>query len=280
VVQSLTVQVAVVGHVEWVEFISVRSMPVVGEIVHAHSWHEEPGGGGAGAAVQLAKLAGGALFLTALGDDERGRLARARLEDLGVEVHAVVRPEPTRRAVTHIDATGERTITVLGDRLAPLGEDDLPWRRLASMDAVYFTAGDDAALRHARCAGVLVATARALPLLRSAGLELDALVGSAGDESEAFGASDVAPAPRACVWTNGANGGTYWTKSERGSYRAASAARIVDRYGAGDSFAAGLTYGLGVGMGLGRALDLAARCGAAVVAGRGPYEGQLRLTDL
>ncbi|MDP8943805.1 MAG: PfkB family carbohydrate kinase, partial [Actinomycetota bacterium] len=51
---------------------------------------------------------------------------------------------------------------------------------------------------------------------------------------------------------------------------------VEDVYGAGDSFAAGLTCGLGAGMALEEALDLAARCGAACLTGRGAYAGQLR----
>jgi ribokinase len=53
----------------------------------------------------------------------------------------------------------------------------------------------------------------------------------------------------------------------------------VDTYGAGDSFAGGLTYGLAAGLSTEEALALAARCGAACVTGRGPYEGQLTADD-
>ena len=81
-------RVAVVGHVEWVEFVRVEHVPAPGEIVHALESWEEPGGGGAVAAVQLARLAGGCLFLTALGDDALGRRAESELEALGVRVEA------------------------------------------------------------------------------------------------------------------------------------------------------------------------------------------------
>jgi len=50
---------------------------------------------------------------------------------------------------------------------------------------------------------------------------------------------------------------------------------IVDRYGAGDSFAGGLTYALGAGYPAERAVALAARCGVAALTGRGPFDGQL-----
>ena len=46
---------------------------------------------------------------------------------------------------------GERTITTLGARLEPLGEDAAAaWEALGGIDGVYFTAGDGDALRAAR----------------------------------------------------------------------------------------------------------------------------------
>jgi ribokinase len=274
-------RVAVVGHVEWVQFVRVDHVPRTGEILHATEWWEEPGGGGAGAAGQLAKLAGSASFFTALGDDDLAARARQDLEKLGVTVHAALRREPTRRALTHVDASGERTITVVGERLGPRGDDPLPWHELDDMDAVYFTAGDEAALRRARTARVLVATARVLPLLTRAGVRLDALVGSAEDDSERFSLSDVRPTPGLGVWTRGEEGGTFEVAGESGTFPAAAlSGPIVDRYGAGDSFAAGLTWALGAGMDAPDALAVAARCGAAALTGRGPHSGQLRYEDL
>ena len=44
--ESLLMRVAVVGHVEWIEFARVERMPAAGEIVHASDAWEEPGGGG------------------------------------------------------------------------------------------------------------------------------------------------------------------------------------------------------------------------------------------
>ena len=55
-----------------------------------------------------------------------------------------------------------------------------------------------------------------------------------------------------------------------GPYTAADPpGEVVDTYGAGDSFAAGLTYALGSGLEPNEALAFAARCGAAALAGRG-----------
>ena len=102
------------GHVEWVEFARVPRMPAAGEIVHADRVWGEPAGGGAVVARQLALLAGRCEFFTALGRDELGRDAARRLAELGVDVH-VRWGGATRRAWTHVDAAGERTISVLGD---------------------------------------------------------------------------------------------------------------------------------------------------------------------
>jgi len=112
-------RVAVVGHVEWVEFVRVERVPRPGEIVQALETWEEAGGAGAVAAVQLAKLAGSATLFTSFGSDELGRRARAQLADQGVTVRAMANPSPQRRAFCYVDETGERTITVLGEKLRP-----------------------------------------------------------------------------------------------------------------------------------------------------------------
>jgi ribokinase len=269
---------AVVGHVEWIEFGRVDEMPASGEIVHVTDSWEVPGGGGAVSAVQLCKLAGAATLYTALGDDELGHRCRRELEELGLRVRATFRSEPQRRAFVHVDSAGERTITVIGDRLGPVADDPLPWHELEETDTVYLTAGDAGAVREARRARTLVSTARGLETLGEAGVELDALVASGRDRGERYSAGDLDPPPRRVLRTAGAAGGEYEDEGgERGSWKTAPLPGPVrDFYGCGDNFAAGLTYGLGAGMPLAEAVDLGARCGAACATGRGPYEGQLR----
>jgi ribokinase len=268
---------AVVGHVEWIEFGRVDHMPAPGEIVHVSDSWQEPGGGGAVAAVQLAKLAEQATLYVALGDDEIGHRAKRELEALGLRVEAVFRPEPQRRAYVHVDRAGERTITVIGDRLGPRADDPLPWQRLDEVDALYFTAGDAGAVTEARRARTLVASARGLETLAEARVELDVLVASGKDTGERYEHGDLEPAPRFVVRTAGARGGEYETREgERGRWEATPLpGEVSDLYGCGDSFAAGLTYGLGAGMPIAAALELGARCGAACATGRGPYAGQL-----
>lgn len=273
-------RVAVVGHVEWVQFARVEQVPSPGEIVHARDHWEEPAGGGAVAAVQLARLAGAAELFTAFGDDELGRRAREELTGLGLRVHAVDRPEPQRRAFTFVDDDGERTITVLGRRLVPQEDDPLPWERLDGVDAVYVTGGDSGAVRAARRARVVVATPRTgKQTLVEAGVALDALVASADDPGEHLPPDALDPPPGLMVWTSGSEGGTYsGADGLEGSWEAATPpGPVEDVYGAGDAFAAGFTFGLGEGRPVEAAIELASRCGAACLTGRGPYTAQLRL---
>jgi ribokinase len=272
-------RVAVVGHVEWVRFARVSHIPRAGEVAHARDPFEEPAGGGAVAAVQLARLAGTSTLCTALGEDEHGRRSAARLRELGVHVSAAPRAAPTRSAVTLVDDSGERTITTFGARLEPVGGDsEVPWRALAAMDAVYFTAGDVDALRAARAARVLIASPRALHALGH-GVRLDALVLSGEDAIEREEAVRAQADAELVVLTDGARGGSYRERSGgSGTWDAVPLpAAPVDSYGCGDSFAAGLTYGLGAGMTVPDALALAARCGAVCLTGRGPYERRLSL---
>jgi len=268
------VNLAVVGHVEWVEFVRVAKVPLAGEIVHAVETWEEAAGGGAIAAAQLAKLNGSAHLFTSLGDDELGRRSRSELEERGVTLHVAAAAVPQRRAFTYVDDRGERTITVLGPKLLPSGDDgSLPWEELARCEAVYFVSGDVAALRAARRSRVLVATARELATLKRAEEQIDVLVGSGEDPGERFEPGELEPPPRTVVTTSGGLGG--WVRPG-GPFRAAPLpAPIEDAYGCGDCFAAGLTYALAGGRSMEDAVQAGARCGAAVLTGRGAYTAQL-----
>ena len=262
-------RVAVVGHVEWIEFVPVEQVPRPGEIVHASEPWEQAGGGGAVAAVQFAALGNETILFTTLGADALGRRAAAELEGRGVRVHASSVEAPTRRALTFVDLAGERTITTLGARLEPHGHDgSLPWEEIAGCDAAYYCAGDVDALLHARRARILVATAREAATLRRAAIELDAVVGSGEDEAERQ-EGDLDPPPMLVVSTSGALGG--WARPGGPFAAAPPPGTVVDSYGAGDCFAAGLAHALASGLDLGNALSFAARCGAGALAGRGVY---------
>jgi ribokinase len=268
---------AVVGHVEWTEFVHVAQVPAPGEIVEARESWQEPAGGGAVAAVQIAKLGGECLFVTALGDDDLGHRAARELAAMGLEVAVAWRAAPQRRAFVHLDDGGQRTITTIGERHRPTAGDALPWAEFERVDAAYVTAADPEALRRVRAARRVVATVRAGPALAEAGVVLDVLVLSANDPGERYLPGELDPPPRAVVRTAGEAGGTRETAD--GAVREWEAppppGPRVDVHGAGDSFAGGLTYGLGAGRPLDGAVELGARCGAAATTGRGPYGNQL-----
>ena len=255
-------RVAVVGHVEWVDFVPLQRFPQPGEVVHANGAFARAAGGGGVVAVVLAELDAEVDFFCALGRDGTGRAAAAQLAERGVQVHAAWRDEPTRRALTLLEAGGERTIVTIGERLEPLGSDGLAWERLGEADGVYFTAGDSAALQRAREANVVVASPRGRGALEREGPAIDALVFSARDRDEGEWARRTAHRARILVATDGANGGQWWGE-RKGSWLATEPpGELSDAYGCGDSFAAGFTLGLASGASVAEAAALGASCGA------------------
>ncbi len=257
---SPRVQVAVVGHVEFVDFVSVPHLPAAGELIGAESAFARAAGGGGVASAVLAELGAEVDFFCALGQDDLGARAQAELTDRGVRVHAAWRAQPTRRAVTLLEHGGERTIVTIGERLEPRGDDELEWERLAGADGAFVTAGDVAALAHARAARVLVASPRARATRD--GPPLDALVYSAHDRDEAAWAAEVGDRARLMVATDNGRGGR-WTGQSEGTWAAAQPpGPIVDSFGCGDSFVAALTFGLASGMAIAEATELGAQWGA------------------
>lgn len=254
---------AVVGHVEWTEFALVDHVPAPGNIAHAFDDWAEPAGGGAVVATQIRKLAGTCDFFTALGDDELGHKCAERLGEMGLSL-TVEWFGRTRRAITLIDEHRERTITTFGPKLRPNGEYDF-----AEYDFVFFVAGEPEVLRAARAARFLAATTREVPTLKEGGVQIDLLIGSGRDPGEHYDGGIDATIVVATEGTDGGvvNGRRYDALTTPG--------QVVDTYGAGDSFAAALGFALARGDGLDAALALAARAGAGVVTGKGPYTSQI-----
>src|SRR2546423_236640 len=69
--EEMSVQVAVVGHVEWVDFILVPRMPDRGQVAHAEGAFTRAAGGGGVVAGVLAELGAEGDFFCALGRDAR-----------------------------------------------------------------------------------------------------------------------------------------------------------------------------------------------------------------
>lgn len=253
-------RVAVVGHVEWVDFVRAPEYPRRGGLEQGEREFERAGGGAVVAAAVLAELGAEVDFLCAPGDDERGRAAMEQLRERGVAVHPVWRPQPTRYVFTLLDGGGERTIVTVGARLAPSGKDDLDWELLRSVDGVYVTAGDAGAIRAARAAPVMTVTPRAGD--PAPDVTADATILSASDEHERRMAEPWERQTRLMVATEGAQGGRWWGESLGRWPATPPPGEPRDSYGCGDSFAAGFTFGLARGMGPAQAAEVGAQCGA------------------
>ncbi|OGL34337.1 hypothetical protein A3F64_00495 [Candidatus Saccharibacteria bacterium RIFCSPHIGHO2_12_FULL_42_8] len=264
-------KVAVVGHVEWGSFALVDAVPRTGEIIHTKDFWQEVAGGGSVAAMQLAQLADSCLFFTAIGDDDLGRRSIEQLESEGVEVYAsVLEGVSTKDIYVHIDNQKERTVTINGN-VKPDGNDtSLPWEKLAEVDAVYFASGNQEALLAARKAKTLVSTARILQLLQESSIQLDALVCSRKDTREQYSDGQLNPKPALVVTTAGIEGGSV-DNGERYVAELVPESDLMDTYGCGDSFAAGLTFALGQDRELQDALHFAAQCGAEAAKRRGSF---------
>jgi ribokinase len=230
-------------------------------VIHAGEVFAKAAGGGGVVAGVFAELGAEVDFFTALGEDQNGQAAKEQLERKGIRMHVAWRSEqPTRRAFTLLGDDGERTIVTIGERLDPLGSDELDWGQLKHADGVYVTAGDAAAFHQARQARVVVASPRARHALTHRDEEVDALVYSARDRDEVQWAEGVCA--RLKVTTEGSAGGS-WSGESEGRWTAEPPpGPIKDSYGCGDSFAAGFTFALAQGATPAQAAAMGANEGA------------------
>ena len=233
-------RVAVVGHVEWVR-VRPRAtrVPRPGEIVHAIETWEEPAGGGAVAAAQLARLAASCLFFTALGADELGRRLARRAENAGVEVTG----DPRHRAHAacfHLRRRHRRADDHRARREAPVptaADTGCPGRSWPAGRRL-FVSGDAEALH---CAVRRASSSRPrgsfATLRRQAS---NSMHSSASGEDEASSTARATSTLRRTVAVTTAGGLGGWLQPG-GPFRPAPLpGRSSTRTAAGDCFAAGL----------------------------------------
>jgi fructokinase len=245
---------------------------------------ERLGGAPFNFAVHAHRLGHRVVFLSAVGDDERGRIAAGRAGALGLttEFLQVAAGQATGSVTVRLDAEGHPDFTIhrpaAYDCLA-LGEEHL--ERLAEMrpDWIYF--GTLYAME-GRARETLRRLMDAVPgarhfydvnlrrgcytpeLVRELLLLADA-VKMNDDEAELF--PDLGDAPCLAV-TRGERGCTVRLGKDRAECPG-YAVKVVDTVGAGDGFAAAFVHGMGKGWSAAKTGDFANRLGALVASRAG-----------
>ena len=268
---------AVIGHIEWINFIEVDQLPQPGLISHSKRSFEYPAGAGSVIAKRLSELTNSKVhFYTALGHDFYGKQCLNILENMGIKLHVAWRDQPTRKGFSLTDSEGERSITIIGERLSPNHNDDLDWNTLNEMDGIFITAADKELLKKSRFAKTLCMTPRVgLNMINESGILLDGLIGSNLDPGEYFSLNELKLKPKYVIKTEGENGGIVFPG---GRYKAIKNKKNnVDSYGCGDSFAAGILYGLSSKWNIEESLNLAKILGRNCSEHFGPYENGEKL---
>lgn len=263
---------AVVGHVEWMNFLKVDQLPKPGVISHSEKSIEYPAGGGSVIAKTLSELTNNQVhFFTSLGNDYYGEQSFKILSNYGIRLHVAWRDKPTRKGFSLIDSNGERSITVIGERLAPTYKDKLDWNLFEKMDGIFITASDSEIFKKARIADSLCTTPRVgINIINKSNVFLDGLIGSNLDPGEVFSLSDISIKPKLIIKTEGENGGILYPG---GRYEALiNTKQKIDSYGCGDAFAAGILYGLSSKWNIDKILSLAKLLGRDASECFGPYK--------
>jgi len=246
------------------------------------------GGSAANTAAWLAAAGAEPVLVGTVGDDERGREARAGLVAHGVDARVAVDPElPTGTCLVLVGPDGERTMAPDAGANDALDERDLADELLADGDHLHVSGysllrsgsrdASRAAIARASDAGMTVSVDPSSSALLSpdfvdwaggAGLllpnasEAHALTGESDPEraaralAERFGEVVVTLGPAGALWTDG-----------EAVLRAAAEPvdEVVDSTGAGDAFAAGLLTARVAGMSTAEALAAGCRLAARAV---------------
>ena len=272
--QKGNLKFAVVGHVEWINFLKVDQLPKSGNISHAQKSYEQPAGGGSLIANTLLGLTNQEVhFFTSLGNDDYGNQCFELLSKKGIRMHVAWRNQPTRSGFSLIDNLGERAITVIGERLAPIIKDSLDWDILEKMDGVFITAADSEIFKKARKASTLCTTPRAgISVINKSNILLDSIIGSNLDPGEVFSLSELTIQPKYTIKTEGKDGGIVFPGGRYQAFKNKNP--NLDSYGCGDSFAAGILYGLSSKWTIDKSLILAKILGRNASEYFGPYSNE------
>lgn len=226
------------------------------------------GGGGANAAVALARAGDAALLVSALGDDEESGKLERELEEIGVDLSLCVRfPGPPSRSLVMTDPAGERTIV----NIRRLLEREPPDRILSVEADVMYARSRNQGLASltAKMAERMTVIAHVPPTLPGS-VPAQILVGSQSDLDADFlddpfanGRSVSGGLLEWIVVTQGAKGAEAFGRDGQRLFQPAQEATVVDSTGAGDAFAAGLAHALARKLAMENALKIAVAWGTA-----------------
>jgi ribokinase len=217
-------------------------LPRPGETVTDAELERVPGGKGANQAVAAARLGADVTFIGCVGDDEFGKLARAGLDEAGVDLSGLqVVDEPTGVALILVDAGGENQIVVApgaNRKLHPgsftLGESDAVLCQLEIPIETVTSAADQAG----RMFCLNAAPARTVP---AEVLERADLIVANSFELDALGSS---PLGGLFALTLGKEGALLLEAGEEVARAAPPVVTAVDGTAAGDAFCACLVVSL------------------------------------
>jgi len=268
------IPVVVIGAVNVDAVMSVQSIPRPGETVMATSLRLSGGGKGGNQACAAAALGAQTALIASVGDDEAGRLARAALEQAGVDTDAVLDSDaPTGSATVMVAADGENAIVVApgaNDRLSAADVEKVLSRYPEAVVLVSLEVPMEAVL-----AAAAAATRQGLTLVvnPAPALELPSQLLAASDllipnehEVGGLGPPDVAGLLAAGVGavavTRGAAGVDLVRTGLPVVHQPAIPVDVVDTTGAGDAFCGGVVWALSRGADLEMAVKMGAATGA------------------
>ncbi|MGQ4557047.1 PfkB family carbohydrate kinase [Halobellus sp. GM3] len=257
------------GHLNWDVTLRVPALPDPDGEVSVDSRRAGGGGSAANVANGLADLDVAPVLLGSVGDDEHGRIARAELDDRGVDVSNVVVDSDLETTTKYIVVESSGEVMVLGCAGAneAFTAADLPDESLASADHLHMTSQDpETAARLAERA-----RRQGVPVSFDPGRRIDDRgYGPAitsveylflNDREAALALDAFDLSEQTLVLKHGPKG----AEIRDGTRRAAHPGYpidVVDTTGAGDAFAAGFIAARVGGADDERALSVANACGA------------------
>ncbi|GAB2530109.1 ribokinase [Paramicrobacterium agarici] len=285
-------KIAVIGSYGAGLTMRVPRAPEAGETLTGDAFEAGPGGKGSNQAIGAARLGAEVSLLTAIGDDEFGRSARALWSDEGVDAASIMvsGDAPTMAGFIMVEPSGENRIAIAPGALDLLGESHVEAFRseIAAADLVLVSmeiplSAVAAALRIAREEGVrtVLNPAPARPLSAEVLRDVDIItpnqteariildLDDAPNDDEALARRIAERIDGAVVMTRGSDGAIIVENGETLHVDPVVATQVVDTTGAGDSFNAALAVALAGGSSLRDAAVYGAQAGAFTVATNG-----------